>query len=276
MRGNMKAIGACATMVLGAVTLVLAGCAAPQPATSPVKDAITNPDAYLTVFGNSSATAIAPVSAAEPALPFRRMEVIFNVTETPVSITSTTAVRTGLTIKRVLTPGSAPGEIRSYDVWSNNGIPFRYNFFVTYRGLVVVKWQYMYVNRANAEPLGEMRAFQQFETLTRPSLASAQYSYTNRPTPPATGPDQSGRFACTFGANLVAEIVHKNLVGDATDLSCDIFGANGAISMKETFVYLRKYGIVIPLEVHSSSYTNVYKATSVRVDWDGGSTQSMR
>jgi hypothetical protein len=266
----MRVIRTCAITALSAVAFVLAGCAVPRAVTAPVKDAVTNPDAYLRTFASASVTAIAPVSAAEPPLPFRRMEVVFKVAETPVSITNTTTVRTGLTLTRVSAPGSVPGEVHTYDVWSNNGIPFRYNFLVSYRSLMSVKWQTVYVNRANAEPSGEMAAFQQFETLTRAGSASAQYSYTNRP------PDQSGRFDCAFGPERVAETVHKSLIGDAAELSCDIFGANGAVALKETFVYLRKYGVVVPVEFRTSTYTSVYKVISVRVDWDAGSTQSMR
>src|SRR5947209_11002329 len=111
---------------LSVIAVALCGCAA----TTPVKDVLADPDAYMATFGTLPAEALAKLPQGEAPVSFRRIELKYKIHETRTSGRDAPG-RPELTLTRVLTPGAAAGVVRQYDVYANNGVTYRYNFKVT-------------------------------------------------------------------------------------------------------------------------------------------------
>jgi hypothetical protein len=261
----MKRINTWGLAAAGIAAVALAGCAGPRPNTALVKDVIADPDGYMATFDAVPATTVARLPGGQTPVGFRRLELDYKVGELRTDGNGGVSSRPALTVKKVLIAGSVPGTIRGYDIWSTNGIPFRYNVRVSYHNLLSLKWQTVYVNRANVEPSVEVKTISRFDALDRPGSERARVSFTYGRPEQVAGFQTEG-MECSSGAVKRATELHPELVGDFTELSCDHYGANGQVLSHSQYAYLQSYGVAIVMESHDTVVQGVYKLLSVRVD----------
>lgn len=255
---------------VAALVLTLSGCAvAPAQHTPAVRSAITDPDAFVTALDTLAPSTATRLPTNESPVPFSRLEFTLRVTELNTSnLEAMMKSRPTLSVRKVFMPGAAPGTVRDYDIWSTNDIPFRYNFRVTYRNYVSLKWQYVYVNRGNAEPYSELKTLDHIDPIegrTEPARASYSFGAQGQ-----TSGFRAETLTCTFGSVKPAKNLHPDLVGDFTEMTCDYHGPNGQLVSQGKFAYLQKYGIALAMEHHDASVKTTFKIETVHVEGNPG------
>lgn len=235
---------------------LLGGCAA----TPPVKEVLADPGAHLVQFAKVSPDILAKLPKGEPPLAFKRMEVDFKPTEVH---TDKKAGTRDVAVKRVLTQ-VGNGVVASHDTVTNNGVPFRINYRVSYRGIVPLKWQNVFLNRAVADRAYELKTIKQFESVTA-GKDRAEYSFEYAPEPQLVSFLQ-GREVCTIGAPKPATALAPALAGTMVEIMCENFGNNGQSVSKSTYAYLTQYGVALLSSFTDSEARTTNQITAVRVE----------
>lgn len=120
------------TTSLCLLAISLGGCAT----TTPVKEVLANPEIYLSKFspGTLPAEVASKMPKAESAIGFSRMEIQTDLVE----VRSDQTTERSVTSKSVFV-NAGNGLVQSYDEVSNNLIPFRINYKLSYRGFVPLR-----------------------------------------------------------------------------------------------------------------------------------------
>lgn len=237
----------------------MAGCVA----TTPVKEVLASPEDYLSKF---SAAALPPdvattIPKGDAVLGFSRMEFQRELTE----IRSDQKTERAVTSKSVFV-NAGNGLIRSYEEVSNNLIPFRINYKLTYRGFLPLRWQTVFLNRDSSDPVQEVKALTRLDPLPLNIAEGTTLEYKltyGSQTQIANFRD--GRDACTVGEKRQASEWNASLEGQSIDFTCEHFGANGQVSGKSVYLYLQKYGVVLLRSYTDSNVRNTYTLKSVRI-----------
>jgi hypothetical protein len=146
---------------------------------------------------------------------------------------------------------------------SNNGVPFRINYRVTYRGVTALKWQTVFLNLANAEAASEVKNIKTFEPL--PSVGGTTEYAFNFGTTAQVANYTDRREKCTAGASKPAKDLHTSLDGNSTELTCEYYGSNGQMLGKSAFAILSKYGVAIQTGYTDSTLKSTYRFKSIRI-----------
>jgi len=242
------------------LSLAAAAAAAGCATTVPVKEVVSDPGTYLKQFATVSPEIIAKLPKNEPAIAFMRMEIE----------TKSTEIRTDqkpgdrdLTATRVLTNGGG-NLVHAYDTIRNNGVPFRINYRTSYRGVVPLKWQTVFLNRQNTDVSYEIKTVKQFDSLaTGRDKAEFNFSYGSQP---QIANYYDGREVCTLGPAKPARELHATLAGSMIEVSCDNYGANGQFSSKATYAYLSQYGVAVQISFVDSTTRTTNHITSLRIE----------
>lgn len=230
--------------------------------TALVKDVLASPDAYLAQFASAPlpADAAKRFGAAAGPSAFQRIEMDVQIEEE----------RTGQPARSVSTrmvlTDAGNGLIRSYEEVRNNGVAFRTNYKLGYRGLLPVRWQTVFHNRSNADVPFEVKSFSQFSTLD----ASTQPGTTLRYAMADGSQVQIANFmnaeaVCTVGAQQPASTLHPAIEGNAIEISCDHYGSNGQVVGKSTSSYLVRYGVAVRRNYVNSDTRNTHQIQSVKI-----------
>ena len=244
-------------VVMGS-TALLAGCAS-TPAT---KDVLAAPEAHLAKFAPA---ALKPEIQAK--LPkgadaqFRKIEVDVQVAETN---NDERPARDAVTATyRFVNAGG--GLVQSYDEFRNNGVPFRLNYRLSYRGLLALKAQTVFHGRPNADMAFEVKVIKRMDPVT-PLNPGATFQFESTDNHEVgTMPAVEIKRVCTVGAAAPASQLHPALQGQSHEIACDNHGTNGSVVSKSTFAYLTQYGFAIPVTFANSSSRSSLKVTAVRI-----------
>lgn len=240
-----------------AVAAALAGCMA----TVPVKQVVKDPAAYVDQFATVSPDVSGKLPRNEPAMAFRRIEI-----ETKSS--EVRAEQKGdprdITTSWVLLNGGG-GIVRSYSTVRNNDVPFRINYKVSYRGMMSLKTQAVFLNRDNADFAHEVKSIKRMDSIAVPADGKAEFHFTHG-TQPQIANFHEGRDACTWGATKPARDLYASLPGTAIEVTCDNYGANGQVISKTSYAYLSHYGVAVQTGYTDSSLRSTHRVTAVRVE----------
>jgi hypothetical protein len=254
MRMTIFVTGRWAAFALAA--LAVSGCAN----RAPVKEVLADPAGYMAKFGAVPPEIAKGLPSGETPVAFRRIEVQYKATE----VRSDAATR-DLTMTRTITPDSMPGVVRIHDVVNNNGVPFRDNFKIAYRGIYALKWQTVFTNRAAADLVYEVKALSRMDSLSRPGPKPSEFVFTFGSQPQMAG-FYTGRDVCTFGAEKAASSLASAFEGKLTEISCENYGSNGQVISKVTYAYLQHYGVALLTGSTDSTAKMTQQITSVRVE----------
>jgi hypothetical protein len=248
------------TLGAALAAFAVAGCAN-LPAT---KDVVANPQAHLANFGTTGLKpeVLAKLPKGESPLGFNKLQFDMDVSEVS---TGERRDRDSLTATfNYENAGNAL--VKSYEEYRSNQVPYRINYKLTYRGLMQLKWQSVFHNRAVADIGYQVKTVKRADPLPASVAAGSAFEYDV-----ASGTEVQvagfvdGRRTCTVvGAPAAAAQLHGSLQGQYREVSCDNYGANGAVASKSTYAYLMQYGVVIPRTYADSSTRNTYKLTAVR------------
>lgn len=150
--------------------------------------------------------------------------------------------------------------------YSKNGITFKQEYDLAYRGLVMLKTQYTNDSSTFATPQYEVKEFEQFDSV-HDAHEAQQLAYKFK----YGGKVQimnfrDGSVACTVGKTYPASKESAALAGDAQDIDCTTYNNNGVEQGKSGYVYLKKYGVAILSSTKSVTGVSDAKIDSVEIE----------
>ncbi|MDB5847776.1 MAG: hypothetical protein JWP29_1528 [Rhodoferax sp.] len=243
----------------GCAALLIVGCANNVA----VKDVLGNPAEYLTTLTPATlrTEVVASLPRGEPPLEFKQIDFQTEVAE----------IRNDQTPERVVTTKSVfvnvgNGLLRSYDELSTNGVPFRINYKLSYRGFLPLKWQPVFLNRSNADMMQEMKSLKRIDSLPGGMTmgGTLQYELTFGSQMQLAN-FREGKDVCTVGAIASASDLNPNLEGKWTELSCVNYGSNGQLLSRSTYAYLNRYGLTLLRSFVDSASQSTHKLRSIQI-----------
>ncbi len=149
---------------------------------------------------------------------------------------------------------------------SRNGVPMTQNYQLSYRGIVALKSQNLNVGAAMTGFAFELKSFQHFDAVGRPSASGMlDYQYKSGTTAQIMN-FRDGRSTCKIGPAYPAAKVNAQLLGDARDLDCTIYNSNGVKTSSSRAAYLAKYGVAVVLHTEHAAGISDAKVTSVEIE----------
>ncbi|MES2582621.1 MAG: hypothetical protein V4627_07885 [Pseudomonadota bacterium] len=241
------------------VAMSLAGCAT----TTPVKEVLANPDVYLSKFSPATlpADVASKISKGETPIGFSRMEFQRELTEVRSDVKTDRAVTA-----KVVMVNAGNGLIQSYEEVSNNLIPFRINYKLSYRGFLHLRWQTVFLNRENSDQVQEVKALTRLDSLKPNSAAGTPLEYgMTYGSQIQIANYRDARDVCNLGETRPASELSAGLEGQTIDLTCEHFGPNGQVTGKSVHAYLQKYGVAVQRSYTDSNVRNTYVVKSVKI-----------
>jgi hypothetical protein len=242
-------------LALAAAAACLPGCAG----VSSVKDVLADPNAYLTQFApaNVPPELLKQLPRNEPAVGFSRLEL-----QTEIVDHGEDKPERRLVVKSVYVNAGPGGLVESYDEYQSNGLPYRINYKLSYRGMYQVRWQTVFHNAARTNPMSGTRSFERADSL--PAHVSSRTPFEEAQTYGSIS-QLHVRHACTVGERKPASTLLPELGGDAIEVDCDTYGNNGQVGERLVWAYLEKYGIAVILKTMDASSYDVTTLKAVHV-----------
>lgn len=138
---------------------------------------------------------------------------------------------------------------------SRNGVPTTQRFTTSYRGILALKSEALNVGNTMAGMTFVAHDFKQFEPLRPDASKSIEFAYTSGTTVQLMN-FREGRNSCILGDSYAASRANASLEGDAQDIECTNYNANGVVSGKSHYVYLKKYGTAVFVKGEGSGGTS--------------------
>jgi len=149
---------------------------------------------------------------------------------------------------------------------SRNGVPMSQTYWLSYRGLVVLKGQQLNVGAAIVGIPYVVKSFQHFDAANSPA-ASGTIDYQFKVGNAAQFMNfQSGRETCSRGSDYPATKVNAQLAGEAHDLDCTSYNANAVKVHSTRYVYLVKYGVAVAVHTEFATGISDARVTSVTIE----------
>jgi len=146
---------------------------------------------------------------------------------------------------------------------SRNGVPTIQRFTTSYRGLLTLKTESLNVGSTVAGMTFSIHDFKHFEPLRPDAATSIQFAYTSGTTVQLMN-FRDGSNTCTLGNSYPASRANASLDGDAQEIDCTNYNANGVMSGKSHYVYLKKYGTAVYVKGEGSGGTSEGHIESVK------------
>lgn len=240
--------------------LLLSGCMAPPQ----VKEVLGDREAY--VRKNFSPDTLPEsvrreVSSKDSgSFPFSRMVVNLSWT-----LTSDDDKEKHVKSKDLVTFVNAGGPyLQEIHEASRNGVPTLQRFSVSYRGILVLKTEAVNVGSTMAGMTFVAKGLTQFDAL-RPDVAkTVEYAYSSGTTVQLMN-FRDSRNSCVMGDSYPASRANPAFEGDAQEIACTNYNANGVMSGKSYYVFLKKYGAAICVKGEGSGGTSVAQIDSVTI-----------
>ncbi len=151
------------------------------------------------------------------------------------------------------------GLVQSYEEVSNNLIPFRINYKLSYRGFLALRWQTIFLNRENSDQTQEIKALNRLDSLNPDSASNTPLEYR------MTYGSRDSRDSCKLGEKRPASELNASLEGQSIEFTCEHFGPNGQVTGKTVHAYLLKYGVALQRSYTDINVRYTYGLKSVRV-----------
>ena len=147
---------------------------------------------------------------------------------------------------------------------SRNGVPMTQMYALSYRNLIPLKTQTMNLSATVAPMMMEVKNFKHFDPIS--SLKSGLEYDFQYGTSVQIMNYHDGRTSCVRGDAKPASDVYVSLSGEAWDVICSEYNANGVLRGKRSYVYLENYGIAITTHSELSTGVSNAKITSITVE----------
>src|SRR6185312_3465896 len=224
-------VGAGVTLAM----LLLSGCA---PMTK-VKDVLADKQAYMDANFSPDKLAkevIQTVNAADHGpIEFRKMVIHLDWQLNDDDKNKTVSLEQVVSYRNV---GGSLVQMQVED--SRNGVPMTQNYQLSYRGIVGLKSQSLNVGAAMTGFAFELKSFQHFDAVGRPSASGMlDYHYKSGSTVQIMN-FHDGRSTCKVGPDYPAAKISAQLLGDARDLDCIVYNSNGVKTSSSRAAYLAK------------------------------------
>lgn len=144
---------------------------------------------------------------------------------------------------------------------SNNNIPFKVHYGLTYRGLMDLRWQSVPLRRSITEPLFEVKDVTRFDALPIAENQEFTVDYSSGNEVQIAG-FFSARKSCKATRQLAAQDIHKKLDGKGLEIECQQF-SNNLVENRSKWVFLQNYGIAIQTEGIGSAYKTIIRVIDV-------------
>ncbi len=242
-------------------TLLLSGCA---PMTK-VKDVLADKQAFMDAnFAPDKLTrdVASTVSAADPGpLGFHKMVFHLEWQLNDDDKNKSTAMQ------QTVTYTASTGSLVQEQIDNaRNGVPISQSYGLDYRGFIELKGQSLNVGAAMAGFPYEVKSFRHFDAVSHPATAGVlDYQYKSGTTAQFMN-FMDGRRTCTMGADYAASKIHAELAGEARDLDCVDYNANGVKRDRVRMAYLEQYGVAILQHTEYAAGISDAKVSSVSIE----------
>lgn len=150
--------------------------------------------------------------------------------------------------------------------YSKNGITFRQEYDLAYRGLLMLKTQYTNDSSTFAATPYETKEFEQFDSV-HDAHETQQLTYKFKyGTKVQIMNFMDGTVTCTVGKSYPASKESALFSGDAQLVNCTTYNNNGVEQGKSGYVYLDKYGVAILTSTKSVAGISDAKIDSVEIN----------
>lgn len=143
------------------------------------------------------------------------------------------------------------GLIQNIDEYSSNDIPNIYNFSISYRDLIEIKWQEAFPGEMYTRYPMEIKEITTWDKLDQDSTGSFKAAYKFGRVM-QMGNYTDGEFSCLIEKQVDAQTIHAKLTGKARMLNCTS-AENGLVSFKQKRVYVDNLKVALPLETISAN-----------------------
>lgn len=146
---------------------------------------------------------------------------------------------------------------------TRNGVPTTQRFVTSYRGILALKSEALNVGNTMAGMTFVAHDFKRFDPLRPDAGKSIEFAYTSGTTVQLVN-FRDGRNACMLGDSYAASRANASFEGEAQDIDCTNYNANGVVSGKSHYVYLKKYGTAVYVKGEGSAGTSEGHIDSVK------------
>lgn len=145
---------------------------------------------------------------------------------------------------------------------SNNDIPYRISFSLTYRGFMDLRWQGVPLRGSMTEPLYEVKEVTRFDAVPTSENQEFAVEYSSGSSIQIANFDKT-RKSCKATHRLDAKAIHAKLVGAGLEFECQSLKDN-VVQGRSKWVFLQNYGVAILTESTGSSYKTVIRVVDVK------------
>lgn len=262
MNPNPKSIIALAICTLAAA--LLSACALPPSVA--VKTVLTDPAGYLS-------TNFKPDSVAAPV-----RDALAHADAGPLGFHKATltldwAVDTGNaatsyhTTQKLDLTNAGDSFVMDRITTLRNNVPLRQYYMLSYRGLYNFKWQSLSMAAADAGLMVVPVAVKHFDPITA-NATTLDYDFSlgfDNGKGGATDPFDS-RSSCKIDKAYAASRLFASFTGQARNVTCTSYNANGVVSGMERYAYLDAYGLAVPVYSNSSTAHSTAKVVAATIE----------
>lgn len=244
----------------GIMIIALASCVS----TVQVKDVTADKMGYLNQkfsIQSLSPDIMKQVSKDDSTLPaFQRMNVIYEAV-----IESTDGKKETAKITSTLL-NAGNGLIQHLRERSMNDIPYFLQYSIDYKGFLPIKWQAVPLKKSMTGRLVEIKQITRFDHIPSEPKENSEYVFEFL----MANQEQIANFGscqekCKSGTYYPAKEINSKLEGSAIDFSMENY-YNNVLQWKGKRVFLKKYGVMLPLDIQSSNMKESYKIVAIDVN----------
>lgn len=144
---------------------------------------------------------------------------------------------------------------------SNNDIPYKVNYSLSYKGIMDIRWQSVPLRGSVTEPLYEVKDVVRFDPLPISENQDFVFDYLSGNEVQVAN-FLSAKKSCKTTRLLAANELNKKLVGGGLEIECQQF-ANNVVQSRSKWVYLQYYGFAVQTEQTGSAYKTLVKFIDV-------------
>lgn len=144
---------------------------------------------------------------------------------------------------------------------SNNDIPYKVHYGLTYRGIMDLRWQAVPLRGSMTEPLYEVKDVTRFDSFPTTENQEFTVDYSSGNEVQIAG-FLSARKSCKATRILAAGDIHKKLDGKGLEIECQQF-SNNLVQSRGKWVFLQNYGVAIQTESVGSAYKTLVRVIDV-------------
>lgn len=148
-----------------------------------------------------------------------------------------------------------------------NDVPLRQFYTLSYRNLYNLKWQSLSMSAADAGLMVVPVAVKHFDPITA-NATTLEYDFAlgfDNGQGGATNPFDSSR-SCKVDKAYPASRLFASFAGQAREVTCTSYNANGVVAGMERFAYLDAYGLALAMYSNSSAAHSTAKVVAATIE----------